>query len=217
MVKLRCESFAERALIPAFIFFFEMLYPFDWVRRRDRRTAAAAGGCMLARRDALAAIGGIESIRGALIDDCALARADEDARADLARPHRTGAQHARVPGVRGHPPHGGALGLRAAAIFAGCCWPERWRAWLSSISRRSCWRCSATALPQTAGLLVWAGMAIAFQPVLKFYKLSPFWGPLLPAIALAYMAFTLNSAYQNARGQGGLWKGRVQANATEIR
>jgi hypothetical protein len=69
----------------------------------------------------------------------------------------------------------------------------------------------------TAGCLAWAAMAIAFQPVLKFYNLPPFWGPLLPAIALTYMAFTLDSAYQNARGQGGLWKGRVQANATEIR
>ena len=73
MAKLRCESFAERALIPAFIFFFQMLYPFAWVNRRDARTAAAAGGCMLVRRDALAGAGGIGSIRGALIDDCALA------------------------------------------------------------------------------------------------------------------------------------------------
>jgi hopene-associated glycosyltransferase HpnB len=73
MVKLRCESFAERALIPAFIFFFQMLYPFAWVNRPDRGTAAAAGGCMLVRPDALRAAGGIEAIRGELIDDCALA------------------------------------------------------------------------------------------------------------------------------------------------
>ena len=70
---------------------------------------------------------------------------------------------------------------------------------------------------QAAGLLAWAAMAIAFQPMLRFYGLSPLWGPFLPAIALAYMAFTLDSAYQHARGRGGLWKGRVQANATEIR
>ena len=73
MVKLRCESFAERMLIPAFIFFFQMLYPFAWANRPAAATAAAAGGCMLARRDALHAAGGIEGIRGALIDDCALA------------------------------------------------------------------------------------------------------------------------------------------------
>ena len=73
MVKLRCESAAERWLAPAFVFFFQMLYPFAWVNDPGRRTAAAAGGCMLARREALAAAGGLEALRGALIDDCALA------------------------------------------------------------------------------------------------------------------------------------------------
>ena len=74
MVKLRCESLAERALIPAFVFFFQMLYPFAWTNRRDSTMAAAAGGCMLVRRDALEAAGGIEAIRSSLIDDCALGR-----------------------------------------------------------------------------------------------------------------------------------------------
>ena len=74
MVKLNCESLAERALIPAFVFFFQMLYPFAWVNRRDAKTAAAAGGCMLVDRRALARAGGIAKIRSALIDDCALAR-----------------------------------------------------------------------------------------------------------------------------------------------
>ena len=72
MVKLRCESAAERWLVPAFVFFFQMLYPFAWVNDPGRRIAAAAGGCMLARREALAAAGGLEALRGALIDDCAL-------------------------------------------------------------------------------------------------------------------------------------------------
>ena len=74
MAKLRCKSPAERALIPAFIFFFEMLYPFAWVNRATSATAAAAGGCMLLRADALRQAGGIAVIRSALIDDCALAR-----------------------------------------------------------------------------------------------------------------------------------------------
>ena len=68
------QEWAERIFIPAFIYFFQMLYPFAWVNRRETTTAAAAGGCMLVRRDALRATGGIDSIRDALIDDCALAR-----------------------------------------------------------------------------------------------------------------------------------------------
>ncbi|MBV9558597.1 MAG: glycosyltransferase, partial [Pseudolabrys sp.] len=75
MVELHCESLAEKALVPAFVFFFQMLYPFAWVNDPQRKTAAAAGGCMLVRRDALVRAGGIDAIRGALIDDCALAQA----------------------------------------------------------------------------------------------------------------------------------------------
>ena len=74
MAKLRCESFAERMFVPAFIFFFQMLYPFAWANDPRRATAAAAGGCMLVRRDALRKAGGIAAIRSALIDDCALAK-----------------------------------------------------------------------------------------------------------------------------------------------
>src|SRR5262249_12218945 len=75
MAKLRCESLAERAFVPAFIYFFQMLYPFGWVNRPDRRMAAAAGGGMLLRPRAVASAGGIEAIRGALIDDCTLGAA----------------------------------------------------------------------------------------------------------------------------------------------
>jgi hypothetical protein len=71
-------------------------------------------------------------------------------------------------------------------------------------------------LAQTLGLLAWAIMAMAFQPTLWLYRLSPLWGPFLPAIALAYMAFTLDSAYQHARKRGGLWKGRAQANVNGV-
>ena len=84
MVKLRCESAAERWLAPAFVFFFQMLYPFAWVNDPRRATAAAAGGCMLVRREALHAAGGLEAVRNALIDDCALGRAHERAGANLA-------------------------------------------------------------------------------------------------------------------------------------
>src|ERR1700693_5272401 len=65
---------------------------------------------------------------------------------------------------------------------------------------------------QLLGIAAWLMMALAFQPILRFYRVSPLWGVALPAIAATYMAFTLDSAYQHARGRGGMWKGRAQAN-----
>jgi hopene-associated glycosyltransferase HpnB len=216
MVKLRCESFAERALIPAFIFFFEMLYPFAWVNRRDRATAAAAGGCMLARRDALAAAGGIESIRGALIDDCALAR-----RMKTQGPIWLGLTE-RARSTRAYPAFDDIRRMVARSAYAQLRYSPVLLA--ATVAGMAVIYLAPVLLAlfghgfaKTAGVMVWAAMAIMFQPVLGFYQLSPLWGPFLPAIALAYMVFTLDSAYQNARGRGGLWKGRVQANATEIR
>jgi len=216
MAKLRCESFAERAFIPAFIFLFQMLYPFAWVERHDRATAAAAGGCMLVRRDALCAAGGIEHIRNALIDDCALARnlkAQGPIRLSLTERVRSIRAYVTVQDIRhmvarsayaqlGYSP------LLLAATVAGIAPTYLTPVLLALFSH---------GLAQTLGLLSWAIMAIAFQPVLRFYRLSPLWGPFLPAIALAYMAFTLDSAYQYARKRGGLWKGRIQANVNGVR
>ena len=146
MARLRCESFAERAFVPAFIFFFQMLYPFAWVNRHDRAMAAAAGGCMLVRRDALDAAGGIEAIRGALIDDCALARSLKPQGPIRLSLTDARTQHPRLCDGAGYPPHGRALGLCAAWLFAAA---ARWQpspAWRSSIWRPFFWLCSATAL-----------------------------------------------------------------------
>jgi hopene-associated glycosyltransferase HpnB len=215
MAKLRCESFAERALIPAFIFFFQMLYPFPWVNRPDHPMAGAAGGCMLVRCDALHVAGGIESIRGDLIDDCALGRrlkavapiwlaltervrslrpypAVEDIRRMVARSAYCQLRYS--PLLLAGTATGMALTYLAAPLLA----------------------VFGAGLPQLVGALVWLLMVVAFYPTLRFYRLSPLWGLALPLIALAYLAFTLDSAYQHARGRGGLWKGRVQAPAPEI-
>ncbi len=216
MVKLRCVSFAERALIPAFIFFFEMLYPFAWVNRRDRSTAAAAGGCMLVRRDALRAAGGIESIRGALIDDCALAqrmKAQGPIWLGLTERARSARAYPGFEDIRRMVVRSAYAQLRySPALLAGTVFGMA-VIYLAPVLLAL----FGHGFAQAAGLMVWTAMAIVFQPMLRFYGLSPLWGPFLPAIALAYMAFTLDSAYQNARGRGGLWKGRVQAQATEVR
>ena len=99
MVALACDSPAERALVPAFVFFFQLLYPFAWVNDPLRATAAAAGGTILIRRRALDRIGGIEAVRGALIDDVALAAAVKRGGRDLAGPFRAGASVRPYPAV----------------------------------------------------------------------------------------------------------------------
>jgi hopene-associated glycosyltransferase HpnB len=210
MAKLRCSSLAEWCLVPAFIFFFQMIYPFAWVNRPDRSTAAAAGGCMLVRRDALVGSGGIEAIRGALIDDCALAWRFKvkgpiwlglSHRALSLRPYehfddirrmvaRTAyAQLRYSPLLLVLTVVGMALVFVAPpllAIFGAE--PERW-----------------------LGATAWAVMAGAYVPILRFYRAPAISGVALPLIASIYLAFTIDSAYQHARGRGGLWKGRAQA------
>jgi hopene-associated glycosyltransferase HpnB len=210
MVRLRCESLAECALIPAFVFFFQMLYPFAWVNRPERATAAAAGGCMLVRRDALHAAGGLETIRGALIDDCALGRAlkaqgpiwlGHTETIHSLRPYPHLADIRRMV-ARSAYDQLGYSPLQLAATIAGMAVVYAAPPLLVVVASGSAW---------WLGLLAWVLMAGAFQPILRLYRLPPAWGFALPAIAAAYMAFTLDSAYQHARGKGGLWKGRVQA------
>ena len=211
MVKLRCESLAERMLIPAFIFFFQMLYPFGWANRPAAATAAAAGGCMLARRDALHAAGGIDGIRGALIDDCALA-----ASMKCQGPIRLSLTD-RVRSIRGYPGFQEVRRMVARSAYAQLHYSPLILAgmvvgmaltYLAPVA----FTLFGHGAAQIAGLLAWVIMASAFQPTLRFYRRSPLWGLALPAIALIYLAYTLDSAYQHARGRGGMWKGRAQAN-----
>jgi hopene-associated glycosyltransferase HpnB len=216
MVALRCESFAERAFVPAFIFFFQMLYPFSWVNRADRTTAAAAGGCMLVRRDALVAAGGIETIRGALIDDCALARSLKPRgpiRLSLTQCARSIRGYATVQDIRRMVARSAYAQLRYSPLLLAATVAGMALVYLAPVILALFGHGPAQAL----GLLAWALMTVAFLPILRFYRLSPLWGPFLPLIALAYMAFTVDSAYQYARKRGGLWKGRVQSNVNGVR
>jgi hopene-associated glycosyltransferase HpnB len=212
MAKLRCESFAERALVPAFIFFFQMLYPFPWVNRPDLATAAAAGGCMLVRPDALRAAGGIAAIRAALIDDCALAAALKPhgpiwlgltERVVSIRPYEH-FEHIRKMVVRSAYAQLRYSPFRLAGTILGMALTYLAAPLLALF---------AGGWPQILGACAWLLMAISFQPTLRLYGRSPLWGVALPLIALVYVAFTIDSAYQHWRGRGGLWKGRAQAEA----
>jgi hopene-associated glycosyltransferase HpnB len=216
MVSLRCATFAERAFVPAFIFFFQMLYPFAWVNRRDHPMAAAAGGCMLVRRDALGMAGGIEVIRGALIDDCALARAlkpQGPIRLSLTQRAHSIRGYASVQDIRHMVARSAYAQLRYSPLLLAATLAGMALVYLAPVLLAL----FGHGLAQLLGLLAWAIMAIAFQPILRFYRRSPLWGLFLPAIALAYMAFTLDSAYQYARKRGGMWKGRVQSNVNGVR
>jgi hopene-associated glycosyltransferase HpnB len=212
MAKLTCANPAERALIPAFIFFFQMLYPFAWVNRPARPVAAAAGGCMLLRREALLAAGGIASIRGELIDDCALAR-----RLKARGPIRLTLTE-RVQSLRPYAGLGEIRRMVARSAYAQLRFSP-----LLLIGTATGMILTYLTPPLIAffgsawllGLAAWAAMALAFQPVLRFYRLSPFWGLALPAIAGLYLLFTLDSAWQHWHGRGGFWKGRAQAPRSE--
>jgi hopene-associated glycosyltransferase HpnB len=213
MVKLRCASLAERASIPAFIFFFQMLYPFSWVNRPRSAVAAAAGGCMLVRADALAKAGGIDVIRNALIDDCALAAALK-----AQGPIWLGLTE-RVHSIRPYPDFADIRRMVARSAYAQLRYSPLLLAG-TVIGMTLTYLASpmiaifGSGTARIIAAATWLIMAVAFQPTLRFYRLSPLWGIVLPAIALQYMLFTLDSAYQYVRGRGGSWKGRVQANVS---
>ncbi len=214
MVKLRCESFAERLLIPAFVFFFQMLYPFAWVNRRNNAVAAAAGGCMLVRREALERAGGIEAIRSSLIDDCALARnmkKQGPVWLGLTESARSLRPYPRIADIRQMVARSAYDQLNYSPLLLA-----------GTVIAMTI----AYILPPALGLggagyaqaMGWVGsllMTVAYLPMVRFYRLSPLWALALPVSSGLYMLFTLDSALQHWRGRGGLWKGRLQARRAE--
>ena len=208
MVRLHCASPAERMLVPAFVYFFQLLYPFAWVNDPLRPTAAAAGGTILVRRSALERIGGIAAIRGALIDDVALARAVKRggriwlghgglARSLRAYPHATDiwTMIARTAFVQ----------LRYSWALAG----------LTTMGMAITFVVPpvATLFGQGAarwlGLLAWIAESGSYVPTLRRFGVSPLRAPLLPLIALFYMAATIGSAARHLSGRGLVWKHRA--------
>ncbi len=216
MVKLNCTSRAERFFIPAFVFFFQMLYPFAFANNPRRATAAAAGGCVLVRRDALSAAGGLAAIRGALIDDCSLAKllkARGPIWIGLTESARSIRGYAGVADVRGMVARTAYAQLHYSPLLLAGTILGLALTYLAPVALTF----ASVGFAQFAGIFTWLLMALAFRPTLRFYGLSAFRGLMLPAIAAVYMAFTVDSAYQHARGRGGMWKGRAQANASEYR
>lgn len=210
MVKLRCDSKSERFLVPAFIFFFQMLYPFSWVNRPDCATAAAAGGCVLVRADTLQEIGGIEAIRDSLIDDCALAR-----KFKAKGPIWLGLTD-RVISIRSYPGWSDIARMVSRSAYAQLEYSPVQLvgtvvALVVTFVVPPVGALAGSGYVPLFGLGAWATMALLFGPTLRAYGLSRWTGIALPAIGVAYLTFTLHSAFQSMRGKGGFWKGRFQA------
>lgn len=212
MVKLRCDSLHEKMLVPAFVYFFQKLYPFAWVNDPAKKTAAAAGGCMLVRHDALAKAGGVAAIRGALIDDCAMGGLLK-----TQGPIFLGLTEA-VESIRPYDGFDDVRRMVSRSAYAQLEYSPLKLAGsvLGMIVTYLAPPYLAVAVegwPGFAGALAWAIMALSFQPISRLYRRSPMWGVALPAIASFYTAFTVDSAIQHWLGRGGAWKGRYQAAA----
>jgi hopene-associated glycosyltransferase HpnB len=211
MVLLHAKTFPERLLIPPFLYFFLKLYPPKWIAEPKARTAGAAGGCILMRRSALERIGGISTITGEVIDDCALAREVKHSGGTI----WMGLTRKSVS-LRAYHTFAEIRDLIARTAFtqldystllflltvAGMLLTYLLPVALAFHARPIVWR---------FGLAAWSLMTLTYLPTIRFYKLSPLWAPLLPMAAVFYSYATCLSAVRYWLGRGGQWKGRAQA------
>lgn len=213
MVLLQARTIPERLLIPPFLYFFLKLYPPKWIADAKARTAGAAGGCILLRREALERIGGISTIRAEVIDDCALARAVKGTGGKiwigLTRRSVSLRAYARFGEIRDLIARTAFTQLRYSTTLlfgtvAGMMLTYLVPVALAFHTQPVTWRMSLAA---------WALMTLTYLPTVRFYRLSPLWAPLLPVAAAFYSYSTLLSAVRFWLRRGGQWKGRAQAQA----
>ncbi len=220
MARLRVADFWERLIVPAFVYFFGQLYPFRWVNRPGARTAAAAGGCVLLRRDAAERAGIPERIRHAVIDDVTLARAVQ--RSGGRRGPGSGriwlglADH--VHSVRPYPRLADLWRMVARSAYAQLLHSPLLLVG-TVLGLALVYLAPPVAL--VAGLVggsvpvvalgapAWAVMTGTYLPMLRYYRQPPWTAPLLPFTALLYLLMTVDSAVQHYRGRGAAWKGRT--------
>ncbi len=221
MVLLRCESFWEKLLIPAFVFFFQKLYPFPWVNQPQHPMGAAAGGCVLVRRKSLIQVGGIEVIRNALIDDCTLGAAIKDNGGK-------GSSHGRIwlgltdttVSLRPYPTLKTIWDMVARTAFTqlhysfvllGGSLAGMMLVYAMPVLGLLFSGFNGFGVGSITAMGVWALMAITYWPTIRLYRLSPLWTLTLPIVGILYTLMTLDSALRHVQGKGGAWKGRVYA------
>jgi hopene-associated glycosyltransferase HpnB len=213
MARLKTATIAEKALIPAYIFFFQKLYPFSWVNDPKRKVAGAAGGCMLVERAALNEVGGIAAIRDRLIDDCALGKTMK-----AKGPVWLGLAE-DVVSLRGYPRWGDVWMLVARSAFTQLGFSTAMLG-VTVLSMSATYVLGPAlvlfdpAPVRTVAAVATVMMLFAYQPTLKYYRLSPAWALALPAVAMFYTAATVDSAVRYWLGRGGAWKGRFQASGS---
>jgi hopene-associated glycosyltransferase HpnB len=214
MVMLRTKTVPERFLVPAFLFFFLMLYPPRWIANPNKRTAGAAGGCILLRRSALERIGGLRTICGEVIDDCALARAVKKNGGriwmGLTRASVSLRGFGKVAEIRDMIARTAFTQLRhsflllLAALFG--LFVTYLLAWVLFLTvNEPGWLLAGVAISL---------MTTTYSATIRFYSLSPLWAATLPVAAIFYGCATCLSAVRYWLGRGGQWKGRAQASGS---
>lgn len=216
MVLLNCRSAAEKLLIPAFVFFFQKLYPFPKVNDPADRTAGAAGGCMLVRRAALERAGGIAAIRDALIDDCALGRrikAQGPVWLGLTRDSLSIRPYPRLSDIWAMVARTAYTQLRHSPLLLLGTVLGMALIYLVPPLALVAGAAAAAPAPAALGGAAWLAMAGAYLPTLALYRM-PAWRALtLPLAGLLYTLMTVDSARRHWLGRGGGWKGRTYAGA----
>jgi hopene-associated glycosyltransferase HpnB len=211
MVLLHAETLPEGALIPAFLYFFLMLYPPKWIADDDLKLAGAAGGCILLKRQSLERIGGLAAIRGEVIDDCALARAVKRSRGrvwlGLTRRSASLRAYGSFAEIRDLIARTAFTQLKySALLLLGTV-----LGMLLTFVAPVVLILALDAIARTLGAASWILMTASLWPTLRFYRLSLWWALLLPLAALFYTYATWLSAARYWTGRGGQWKGRAQA------
>lgn len=211
MVLLQAKTFPERALIPAFLYFFLMLYPPKWIADEELATAGAAGGCILLRREALTRIGGFAAVRGEVIDDCALAKAVKNSGGKvwmgLTRKSTSLRAYGAFGEIRDLIARTAFTQLRYSALLLAGTLLGMFLTYLAPVLLLFAHDSTARVL----GFAAWLLMTLSFASTVRFYRLSAVWAPLLPLTAAFYTYATWLSAVRYWLGRGGLWKGRAQA------
>jgi hopene-associated glycosyltransferase HpnB len=211
MATLETETLTEKLTLPAFVYFFKLLYPFSLSNSSFRWVAAGAGGCMLVDTSVLREIGAFSSLRDEIIDDCAVA-----ARIKAAG-HRTWIGLSR--GVQSRRSYGGLRGIwemvartaftqlrYSVLVLALCVATLVWAFVLPVVGL-----IGGESLARVTSIVGLAAMVLSYLPTLRFYRLSPLWALLLPVTGALYMLMTVDSAIRYFRGVRSTWRGRIYA------